>query len=154
MFSYGSCHGSAPHHLTPASSCLWVCPDQIPMLLFMQLTLLLPFCTDPAPTPTIQEAAPGPQAENRLLCCLSPLAFPARPDTHSVSNCTGSFGGPFLPPSVHTGPSVPEQGAVCQDTEGRCKIGPAAPSCSSRWGQCPSDFLWVHLTIYECPHPP
>ena len=43
-----------------------------------------------------------------------------------------------------------------QDTEERCRMGPAIPSCSSRGRPCPLSSpspQWVHLTIYESPHP-
>ena len=67
----------------------------------------------PHPTPPhIQETAPGPETENRLLCRLPPSAFPARPLTHLVSSCAGSVGVLSYPClSVHTGPSVPEPGS-------------------------------------------
>ena len=90
-------------------------------------------CSSPSQTPLhIQEAAPGPQTENRLLCHLPPSAFSSRPAVRALW-------GPFSPRlSVHTGPSVPEPGAVsAQDTEGRWKTGPAIPSCSTRGRACP-----------------
>ena len=62
--------------LHAVSSRLWVCSDQTPMLLSTQLTLLLQPFTDP-PANHVQDAAPGPQIENRLLCRLLPSAFPA-----------------------------------------------------------------------------
>ena len=43
-----------------------------------------------------------------------------------------------------------------QDTEGRWKTGPDIPSSSSRCSPCPLSShcpQWVHLTIYESPHP-
>ena len=45
---------------------------------------------------------------------------------------------------------------MCQDTEGRWKTGPASPSHSSRGCPCPLSShspQWMHLTIYESPHP-
>ena len=80
-----------PHITRPlhaVSSGLWVCPDQTPTLLSTQLTLLLQPFTDP-PANHVQDAAPGPQKENRLLCCLLPPAFPAVLDLWE----------PFLTPS-------------------------------------------------------
>ena len=62
--------------LHAVSSRLWVCSDQTPMLLSTQLTLLLQPFTNP-PANHVQDAAPGPQKENRLLCHLLPPAFPA-----------------------------------------------------------------------------
>ena len=87
--SCGSCSGSAPHPRPPppALSSLRVCPDQTPMLLSTQLTLLLQPFNPPANH--VQDAAPGPQKENRLLCCLLPPAFPAVLDLWE----------PFLTPS-------------------------------------------------------
>ena len=52
-------------------------------------------------------------------------------------------------------PLSQSQGAVPQDTEGRWRMGPAIPSCSSRGRPCPLSSpspQWVHLTIYESPH--
>ena len=53
-------------------------------------------------------------------------------------------------------PLSQSQGAVRQDTEGRWKTGPDIPSSSSRCSPCPLSShcpQWVHLTIYESPHP-
>ena len=53
-------------------------------------------------------------------------------------------------------PLSQSQGAVHQDTEGRWKTGPDIPSSSSRCSPCPLSShcpQWVHLTIYESPHP-
>ena len=79
-----------PHITRPlhaVSSGLWVCPDQTPTLLSTQLTLLLqPF---KPPANHVQDAAPGPQKENRILFCLLPPAFLAVLDLWE----------PFLTPS-------------------------------------------------------
>ena len=77
------------------------------------------------PTPPyIQETAPGPQTENRLLCRLPPSAFPARPLTHLVSSCAGSVGVLSYPClSVHTGPSVPEPGSSVPGHRRKVKCG-------------------------------
>ena len=57
-----------------------------------------PSCSSPSQTPLhIQEAAPGPQTENRLPCRLPPQPFRLYP--HSGSGCAGSVGS-FLTPSV------------------------------------------------------
>ena len=65
-------------------------------------------CSSPSQTPLhIQGAAPGPQTENRLPCRLPPSATPTR------CLAVRALWGPFSPHlSVHTGPSVPEPGAV------------------------------------------
>ena len=74
-----------------------------------------PSCSSPSqtmPHSHIQDAAPGPQTENRLLSCLPPSAFPVHSHTHSVSSQAGFVGvlsHPCL--SVHTCPSVPEPGS-------------------------------------------
>ena len=102
-------------------------------------------CSSWSQTPLhIQGAAPGHQTENRLPCRLPPSAFPA-PSPLGVWLCRlcGVLSHPIC---LHTGPSVPEPGAVCRiQKEG----GPAVPSRSSRGRPCPP---WVHLTIYESPH--
>ena len=139
--------------LPPASSAFQVCPDQTPMLLSTQLTLLL----QPSQTPLhVQGAAPGPQTENRLL--LPPSAFLAHPHIHSVSSCVGFLGVLSHPVCLCTlVPLSQSQGAVCQDPEGRWKMGPAVPSRSSRGRLCPPSShspQWVHLAIYESPHQP
>ena len=83
-----------------------------------------PSCSSPsqatATPPHVQEAAPGPQTENRLLCHLPPSAFPARPLTHLVSSCAGSVGVISHPVCRCTlVPLSQSQGALQQDTGGR-----------------------------------
>ena len=92
-------------------------------------------CSSPSQTPLhIQEAAPGPQTENRLPCRLPPLAFPAPPPL-SVWLC-GLCGVLSHPICLCTlVPLSQSQGAVHRiQKEG----GPAVPSHSSRGGPCPS----------------
>ena len=162
IMPWGSCYGSqrvsAPHPrpLPPASSVLKVCPDQIPMLLFTQLTLLLQPFSDRAPLPHSGCSSKSSNREQASFLS-APSAFPAHPHTYSVSSCAGSVGvlsHPCL--SVHTCPSVPEPGnSVPGHT--RWKMGPAIPSCSSRGRLCPLSShspQWVHLTINESLQPP
>ena len=62
--------------------------------------------------------------------------------------------GPFSPGLCTLVPLSHSQGAVCQDPEGRWKMGPAIPSRSSRSCLCPPSShspQWVLLAIYECP---
>ena len=143
MSSCGSCPGSAPNHRPPppALSSLWVCPDQTPMLLSTQLTLLLQPFLDPS-----SHLGSSSRSSDREQASLpsAPAALPALPPL-GVWLC-GLCGVLSHPICLHTGPSVPEPGAVCRiQKEG----GPAVPSRSSRGRPCPP---WVHLTIYESPH--
>ena len=116
-----------------------------------------PSCSSPSQTPLhIQEAAPGPQTENRLL--LPPSTFLAHPHIYSISSCAGSVGSFLTPVCLYTlVPLSQSQGALPQDTEGRWKTGPAIPTYSSKGRPCPLSSpspLWVYLTIYESPcHP-
>ena len=96
-----------------------------------------PSCCSPSQTPLhIQEAAPGPQTENRLPCRLPPSAFPAPPqlDVWLCGLC-GVLSHPLCLCTLV--PLSQSQGAVPQDTEGRWRMGPAVPSCSSRGRLCP-----------------
>ena len=113
-----------------------------------------PPCSSPSQTPPhIQEAAPGPQTENRLL--LPPSAFLAHPHIHSVSSCAGSVGSFLIPVCLFT--LVPLFQSQEQCTGHRRKVGPAVPSRSSRRRpRAPSSPSpqWVHLAIYEPRHEP
>jgi len=93
--------------LPPASSALGVCPDQTPMLLSTQftilstqLTLLLQSFTDTPPPHPLPHSESSSRSSNRLLCQLPPSAFPARPHTHSVSSYAGSVGVLYYPPPL------------------------------------------------------
>ena len=152
---YGSQRVSAPHPrtLSPASSALQVCPDQIPMLLLTWLTLLLQPFSDYAPFP--HSGCSSRSSKNRLLSCLPPSAFPVHSHTHSVSSHDG-FAGVLSHPclSVHTGPSVSEPGSSVLGHR-KWKTSPAVPSHSSRGHPCPLSShspQWVHLSIYESHH--
>ena len=73
---FNMCQPHITKPLHPVLSGLRVCSDQTPTLLSTQLTLLLQPFRDPRAN-HVQDAAPGPQTENRLLCRLLPSAFPA-----------------------------------------------------------------------------
>ena len=105
--SCGSCSGSAPHPRPPppALSSLRVCPDQTPMLLSTQLTLLLqPFIDLPLPSPPIP-----PMFRKQLQVLREQASLPSAPITLSSSSphLLGNplcwlCGGPFSPLSVYT----------------------------------------------------
>ena len=133
-------------HLCPAMDPVLVQPNiQDPCLLhyqvFMSVLIRRPCCclhsspsrSSPSQTPRhIQEAAPGPQTENRLPCHLPPSAFPASSPlsvqlcwlcgvlSHLVCLCT----------------LVPLSQSQEQCTGYRRKVGPAVPSGSSRGRWC------------------
>ena len=155
-----------PHITRPlhaVSSGLWVCPDQTPMLLSTQLThLLQPFMdtpppTSPPPTTTFTKQLKVLKQTGFLaVCSHQPFQFICTPTRcPAVLALWGSF---FTPVCLCIlVPLSQSQGAVRQDTEGRWRMGPAIPSCSSRGRPCPLSAhspQWVHLTIYESPcHP-
>ena len=162
IMPWGSCYGSqrvsAPHPrpLLPASSALKVCPDQIPMLLFTQLTLLLQPFSDHAPLPHSGCSSKSSNREQASFLS-APSAFPAHPHTHSVSS-HDDFAGilSHCCLSVHTGPSVSEPGRSVPRHR-RLKTSfclHSSPSHSSRGRPCPLSShspQWLHLTIYESP---
>ena len=80
----------------------------------------------------IQEAAPGPQTENRLPCHLPPSAFPAPPPL-GVQLCwlCGVLSHP-----VYLCTLVPLSQSQEQCTGYKRKVGPAVPSGSSRGRWC------------------
>ena len=124
----------------PVSSAFQVCPDQTPMLLSTQPTLLLhPFIDlprPPLPTPPCS-GSNSRSSQNRLLCHLPPSTFPALPHTSSVFHCSGFVGvlsHPCL--SIHTGPSVPEPGNSVPEhrrkmEDGNCHSLPPPPGGDS-----------------------
>lgn len=131
-----------PDPLPPALSSLRVCPDQTPMLLSTQLTLLLQLVSDPS-----SHSGSRSRSSDREQASLPSAPLSLSGSTPTLCLAVQALWGPFSPHlSVHTGSSVPEPGAVCRiQKEG----GPAVPSRSSRGRPCPP---WVHLTIYESPH--
>ena len=83
--------------------------------------------TTPPPPQPVQEAAPGPQTENRLLCHLPTSAFPALPHTHSVSSCTGSVGSFLTPVCLFTLVPLSQSQEQCPRTQkegGPCRSLP------------------------------
>ena len=113
-----------------------------------------PSCSSPSQTPLhIQEADPGPQTENRLLCHLPPSAFPAlHPLGVWLCGLCGVLSHPLCLCTLV--PLSQSQGAVHRTQK---EGGPAIPSHSSRGRPCPLSShspQWVPLTIYECPHLP
>ena len=100
--------------LPPASSAFQVCPDQTPMLLSTQLTLLLqPFIDLPQPSPPIPS-----MFRKQLQVLREKASLPSAPISLSSSSphlfsipLCWLCGGPFSPLSIHTGPSVPEPGS-------------------------------------------
>ena len=147
MSSCGSCSGSAPHPRPPppALSSLRVCPDQTPMLLSTQLTLLLQPFLDPS-----SHSGSSSRSSDR-----EQVSLPSAPLSLFISSsCAGSVGS-FLTPSVCAHWSLCPR-ARSSAPEHR-KVGPAVPSRSSRGHPCPlasHSPQWVPLTIYECPHLP
>ena len=131
--------------LPPASSDLGVCPDQTPMLLSTQLTLLStqlthllqPFMdtpppTSPPPTTTFTKQLKVLKQTGFLaVCSHQPFQFICTPTRcPAVLALWGSF---FTPVCLCIlVPLSQSQGAVPQDTEGRWRMGPTIPSCSSR----------------------
>ena len=149
--------------LPPASSDLGVCPDQTPMLLSTQLThLLQPFMdtpppTSPPPTTTFTKQLKVLKQTGFLAVC-SHQPFQLVPTSTWYPAGLALWGSFLTPVCLYTPvPLSQSQGAVRQDTEGRWRMGPAIPSCSSRGRPCPLSAhspQWVHLTIYESPcHP-
>ena len=114
-----------------------------------------PSCSSPSQTPLhIQEAAPGPQTENRLLLPLSTLL--AHPHIHSVSSCAGSVGSFLTPVCLYTlVPLSQSQGALCQDPEGRWALPfPPAPPGGARALPLPtalSGCTWLFMSPATSP---
>ena len=105
----------------------------------------------------MDEESGSRSSENRLLCHLPPSAFLALPHTYSVIHCAGFVGvlsHPCL--SIHSGPSVPEPGNSAPAHRRKMEDKTWHSSSSSRCSPCPLSShcpQWVHLTIYESPHP-
>ena len=142
----------------PASSSLQVCPNHILTLLSTQLTLLFqPFIDPPCPpTPFRMQFQVLKQRTGFFAICPINLSS-SSPHAISIRLCW-IYGVSFLIPVCLyiLVPLSQSQGAVYQHTEGRWKMGPAIPSCSSRGPPCllsSHSPQWVHLTIYE-PLPP
>ena len=126
--------------LPPESSAFQVCPDQTPMLLSTQLTLLLqPFIDLPLPSPPIppmfrkQVQVLREQASFLSAPISLPSSFP-----HPLSIQPGWLcGGPFSPLSICTYWSLcPRAREQCARTQ-KVKTCPAVPSHSSRGHPCP-----------------
>ena len=85
-----------------------------------------PSQTTPPPPHPVQESAPGPQTENRLLCRLPTSAFPALPHTHSVSSCAGSVGSFLTPVCLFTLVPLSQSQEQCPRTQkgGPCRSLP------------------------------
>ena len=154
-------HITRPLH--PALSGLRVYPDQTPMLLSTQLTLLLrPFIDLALPSPPIspiQEATPGLQRTGFFVVCPhQPFQLVPTPTQYST---VLALWGSFLTLSVYTyWPLCPRAREQCartqQDTAGRWKTRPAIPSRSSRGCPCPlfsHSPQWVHLIIMSLSTP-
>ena len=133
--------------LPPVSSDLHVCLDRILMLLSTQLTLpLQPFSDNRTPTPA--RSGSSSRSSNREQASLpsahlSLSSSSAHPLGVQLCWLCGVLSHPCL--SVHTGPSVPEPGAVPQNTEGRWALPfPPAPL----GGAC---ALWLPTALSGCP---
>ena len=124
--------------LPPASSDLGVCPDQTPMVLSTQLThLLQPFMdtpppTSPPPTTTFTKQLQVLKQTGFLaVCSHQPFQFICTPTWCPAE--LALWGSCLTPVCLCIlVPLFQSQGAVPQDTEGRWRMGPAIPSCSSR----------------------
>ena len=152
MSSHGSCPGSAPYPRSPppALSSLRVCPDQTPTLLSTQLTLPLQLFSDPS-----SHSGSSSRSSDREQTSLPSAPLSLSSSTPTRCPAVLALWGPFSPRlSVHTGPSVPEPGAVH-------RIQKEGGSCRSLWllqgALVPSVFpqpQQVPLTINESPHLP
>ena len=109
-------------HITrpPASSALWVCPDQTATLLSTQLTLLLqPFSTPP---PHVQETAKGQQTGFFADCPHQPFQLvPLLTWCLAVLALWAVLSHIRL--YVHTGPSVQELGSIAAGHRRKVKGG-------------------------------
>ena len=121
---YGSQRVSAPHPrtLSPASSALQVCPDQIPMLLLTWLTLLLqPFTGHCHSTPCSGSSSRSSNKQASLLS--APISLSSSSAQPLGVQLCWLCGGPFSPLSFCTYwslcPRAREQCARTQKEDGR-----------------------------------
>ena len=133
------CLQSSPSCLQSSPSCLQSSPS-----------CSSPSQTTPPPLQPVQEAAPGPQRTGFFALC-PPSTFPALPHTHSVSSCAGSVGVLSHPVCSHWSLCLRPRSSAPEHR--RWKMGPAIPSCSSRWRLSSHSPQWVLITIYELPPP-
>ena len=95
-------------HRRPALSSLRVCPDQTPTLLSTQLTLPLQLFSDPS-----SHSGSSSRSSDREQTSLPSAPLSLSSSTPTRCPAVLALWGPFSPRlSVHTGPSVPEPGAV------------------------------------------
>ena len=130
------------------------CLHSSPSCLHSSPTCFIPSWTPPIPTPSCSGSSSRSSDRTRFFCPHQPFQLVPTPTRcPPVLVLWGSF---LTPVCLYIlVPLSQSQGAVPQDTEGRWRMGPAIPSCSSRGRPCPLSSpspQWVHLTIYESPH--
>ena len=130
------------------------CLHSSPSCLHRSPTCFSPSWTPPIPTPSSLGSSSTSSDRTGFFCRHQPFQLVPTPTRcPAVLALWGSF---LTPVCLYIlVPLSQSQGAVPQDTEGRWRMGPAIPSCSSRGRPCPLSSpspQWVHLTIYESPH--
>ena len=138
--------------LPPTSSAFQVCPDQTPMLLSTQLTLLLQPFSDPS-----SHSGSSSRSSDREQASSAPInTSSSSPYSLSIQLCwlCGVLSHPVC---LYTLVPLSRAREQCPGHRRKAEGGPTIPSFSSRGRPCPLSShspQWVHLTIYESPcHP-